>query len=82
MTKTTEVEFFQTAGAEETLTAVKTQFLEDHPRMQLSDIISASFKAAYPGDREGRWVVIAVTHSVIELCTLSESQVSGLRLRP
>jgi len=57
--KTTEVQFLQNDGYDATLAAVKVQFESEHPKRSVA---SMKFLAAYPGDRDGRWVTIEVTY--------------------
>lgn len=57
LTKT--IQFFQAGGADETLEAAKAKFALENPETFIAHL---RFVAAYPGDRDGRWVDIEVTY--------------------
>jgi hypothetical protein len=62
MDNTTEdIEFFQNDGADETLKAASRDWEARNPGRR---VVEASFVAAYPGDRHGRWVTIRIKHSL------------------
>lgn len=52
--------FFQTGGYDDTIAAAKAKFERDYG-VVVTDI---EFDAAYPGDRNGRWVDFKVQFTV------------------
>jgi hypothetical protein len=60
MPSKTTISFFQTGGADETIEGAKAMFAEVNPE---TFILAARFVSAYPGDRDGRWVEIEITHA-------------------
>ncbi len=61
---TSEFDFFQNGGADETLKAASLDWEGRNPGRR---VVEASFVAAYPGDRDGRWVTIRVQHAMAPL---------------
>ena len=63
-TITTEFDFFQNNGADDTCAAA-AKVWAGTPAGRGRRVIDAKFVAAYPGrPGEGRWVTIAVTHTM------------------
>jgi len=60
MMNTATFQFFQTGGYDDTIAAATSKFESERPGTLVTHV---EFVAAYPGDRDGRWVDLEVTYS-------------------
>jgi len=60
---TTQIDFFQKGGADETRAAATREWLSSGPGRGRR-VVEASFVSASPGGRDGRWVTIQIKHTM------------------